>query len=85
MFFWMDSNTVSSLRTSPATNKGKPNQTKNQTTTTHTHTEEEKKKTKHKAQVNLPEMFTYGTDVTTTQGPRFTEMPMNRGFTKKIH
>lgn len=27
MFFWMDSNTVSSLRTSPATNKGKANQT----------------------------------------------------------
>lgn len=26
MFFWMDSNTVSSLRTSPTRTKGKPNQ-----------------------------------------------------------
>lgn len=42
---------------------------------TYTHTQEGGKKgnkTKHKAQVNLPEMFTYGTDVTTTKCSRVT-------------
>ena len=66
----MDSNTVSSLRTSPATNKEKPNQIKakqtNKNIIPHTHTKGSKKgnKIKHKAQVILTEMVTAGTDVT---------------------
>lgn len=74
MFFWIDSNTVSSLRTSPAMNKGnqstskwsKTNQTENHTNTyTHIHGSKRGNKTKHKAQVNLPQMLIGGTDVTT--------------------
>lgn len=57
MFFWMDSNTVSSLRTSPATNMGKPNQSKTKQTKeiiqphTYTYTrgrEKRKQNRKHK-------------------------------------
>lgn len=69
MFFWMDSNTVSSLRTSPATNNRNPNQIKAKKITctrklarVRAHTQV-KKETKHKTQVNLPEMFTEGTDI----------------------
>lgn len=46
------------------------------------HTQREgKKETKqnNKAQVNLPEMFTDGTDVT-TKCPKVTAMPKNLGF-----
>lgn len=69
----MDSNTVSSLRTSPAMNKKKTNQIKSKQNknkpknhTKYTHTKGSKRKqNKHKAEVNFPEMFTDGTDVIT--------------------
>lgn len=61
MFFWMDSNTVSSLRTSPATNKGKANQTESNVGNIN----KEEPYTEQKVHAHLPGVHAAGSHVRT--------------------